>query len=205
MGADMVITGQQGVRVEPKTALPTDAEILAQLDRIRSSVEFEAPDRARKFLAYVVEETVAGRAGRIKAYSIATEVFGRDSSFDAQTDPAVRIEAGRIRRALERYYLVAGRDDSIVIKIPKGGYVPTFESRAKAEIEASPSPSAFAGPIVSIEPPWQQWIWVGIAAIAVALGGLAANALLQSGTTKGDGSNTARPQAEHPDAGRFAV
>lgn len=128
----MVITGQQGVRVEPKTALPTDAEILAQLDRIRSSVEFEAPDRARKFLAYVVEETVAGRAGRIKAYSIATEVFGRDSSFDAQTDPAVRIEAGRIRRALERYYLVAGRDDSIVIKIPKGGYVPTFESRAKA-------------------------------------------------------------------------
>ncbi|APG93992.1 hypothetical protein [Sinorhizobium americanum] len=194
----MVIAGHGSVRVEPKTALPTDAEILAQLDRIRFSAEFDAPDRARKFLAYVVEEAVAGRADRIKAYSIATEVFGRDASFDAQTDPAVRIEAGRIRRALERYYLVAGRDDSIVIKIPKGAYVPTFERHAKAETEASPRPSAFAGPIASIEPSWQPWIWVGIAAIAFALGGLAANALLQPGATTGSGSNTARVRPNIP-------
>ncbi len=109
--------------------LPSELEIRAQLDRIRSSPEFDTPERARKFLGYVIEEAIAGRAGRIKAYTIATEVFGREASFDAQADPAVRIEAGRVRRALERYYLVAGRDDPIIIAMPKGGYVPTFTRR----------------------------------------------------------------------------
>ncbi|KOF20225.1 integral membrane protein [Ensifer adhaerens] len=107
-------------------ALPTEAEIRAQLERIQSSPEFEVPNRAHKFLAYIVEEALDGRGDRIKGYSIAVQVFGRDSSFEAQTDPVVRIEAARIRRALERYYLVAGQDDPIVITMPKGGYVPVF-------------------------------------------------------------------------------
>ena len=54
------------------------------------------------------------------------EVFGRNPSFDAQSDPVVRIEAGRVRRALEHYYLTAGAGDPITIIMPKGGYVPTF-------------------------------------------------------------------------------
>ncbi|MCA1371908.1 hypothetical protein I6F15_32410, partial [Bradyrhizobium sp. BRP14] len=177
----MLLAGQQGVRVEPTTALPTDAEILAQLDRVRLSAEFDAPERARKFLAYVIEETIAGRAERIKAYSIATEVFGRDASFDAQTDPTVRIEAGRIRRALERYYLVAGRDDPIVIRMPKGAYVPTFERRVYERTEVVTG--AGAGPNSSVGSSRLGWIWVGTAALAFALGGLAANALLRPNYT----------------------
>ena len=115
------------------TAPPSPEAIRAQLDRIQASADFDVPDRAHKFLGYVVEETLAGRADRIKAYSIALEVFGRDSSFDAQADPVVRIEAGRVRRALERYYLTAGQPDEIVITIPKGGYVPLFDRRARSE------------------------------------------------------------------------
>jgi adenylate cyclase len=55
--------------------------------------------RQARFLRYIVEETLAGRADRIKAYSVGTVVFERDASFDAQSDPVVRIEAGRLRRA----------------------------------------------------------------------------------------------------------
>jgi len=73
------------------------------------------PERARRFLSYIVEESLAGRADRIKAFSIATDVLGRGSSFDGSVDPVVRIEAGRVRRALEHYYLVAGADDPIII------------------------------------------------------------------------------------------
>jgi hypothetical protein len=69
----------------------------AQLHRILNSVDFEATDREHRFLSYVVEETLSGRGGRIKAYSIAVEVFGRDASFDPQSDPIVRIEAGHLR------------------------------------------------------------------------------------------------------------
>jgi TolB-like protein len=108
---------------------PSAEEVRAQLSRIDESDDFQASARDRKFLHYIVDETLAGRHARIKAYSIATEVFGRNQNFDAQSDPLVRIEAGRLRRALERYYLGAGHDDPILIEVPKGGYVPTFSRR----------------------------------------------------------------------------
>lgn len=133
--------------------LPDEAAVRAQLERILASQDFDATGRTRKFLSYVVGEAIDGRADRIKAYSIATEVFGRDSAFDAHSDPVVRIEAGHLRRALDRYYLTAGTADAIVISVPKGSYVPKFEIR--------PSPQVAA-------PVRRPSLWRGAAAIAVA-------------------------------------
>jgi hypothetical protein len=96
------------------------------------------------FLAYVVEESLAGRADRIKAYSIATTVFGRDASFDPQSDPIVRVEAGHLRRALERYYLGAGREDPVEITIPRGVTVPPSPGeRRRRRSGRRPSRSSF--------------------------------------------------------------
>ena len=67
--------------------------VLEQLRRLLDSKEFDASERNRRFLRYVVEETLAGRSERIKAYNIATTVFDRDEGFDPQSDPIVRIEA----------------------------------------------------------------------------------------------------------------
>lgn len=110
--------------------LPIDA-CRAQLALILDSKDFDATGRERRFLSHVVEEALSGRGDRIKAYSIAVEVFGRGEAFDPQTDPIVRIEAGHLRRALERYYLTAGHTDPILITIPKGGYVPVFLLRSQ--------------------------------------------------------------------------
>jgi TolB-like protein len=87
--------------------------------------------RSAIFLTYVVEEFLAGRAHRIKGYSVGIEVFGRAEG-NMQDDPVVRIVAGRLRRSLERYYLIAGQLDPIRIDIPKGGYVPTFTRTCQA-------------------------------------------------------------------------
>ena len=116
-------------------------EIERQLERIIGSLDFEGSDRIRRFLRFIVEETLSGRQDAIKAYNIALAVFGRDHSFDPNGDPIVRIEAGRLRRALERYYLTAGAHDPIRITVPKGGYVPVFE-------RIKPAPAAAAGPPV---------------------------------------------------------
>jgi hypothetical protein len=89
----------------------SEDECQQQLSRILDSAEFDTTDRGRRFLRYVVDETLAGRGDRIKAYSVAVEVFGRDASFEPQSDPIVRIEAGHLRRSLERYYLTAGVSD----------------------------------------------------------------------------------------------
>jgi hypothetical protein len=112
--------------------------IHAALERVIASHEFSGSDRKKRFLEFIVQETLAGNANRIKAYTIAVDVFGRDPSFDPAADPMVRIEAGRLRRCLEHYYLTAGSADEVQITIPKGGYVPQF---TRKECKAS-EPSA---------------------------------------------------------------
>lgn len=114
-------------RSTARTVPPTPLEARAALDRVVASKQFDASDRNRRFLIYIVNESLAGRAERIKAYAVATAVFGRDEDFDPQLDPIIRIEAGRLRRSLERYYLTDGSNDPIKIVIPKGTYAPVFQ------------------------------------------------------------------------------
>lgn len=61
--------------------LPNADDIRAQLERIITSPEFPTVGRGAAFLTYIVEETLSGRANRIKGYSIALEVFRRDEHF----------------------------------------------------------------------------------------------------------------------------
>jgi TolB-like protein len=110
-------------------------KIRRQLKHILVSPEFPATDRQKKFLEFVVSETMAGREQEIKGYTIATQVFGRGPDFDSNLDPIVSIEANRLRRALERYYLTEGREDQIHIDIPKGTYVPSFHKQEEVETE----------------------------------------------------------------------
>lgn len=147
---------------------PAADDVRAQLEVLLASPDLDAPARARRFLRYVVEETLAGRADRIKAYAIGTEVFERTSDFDAQSDPVVRIEAGRLRRALERYYLSDGRSDPVIITIPKGAYIPRFAWRTPRAAELHPSPAA--GPGYPVGSPPRRWMsWLGAATLAVIL------------------------------------
>ena len=118
-------TRPRATPVQIAKSIPPDL-IQVELERIIASSAFDASRRNSAFLRFIVEETLAGRGDRIKAYTIATTVLERDETFDPQADPIVRIEASRLRRSLERYYLVAGQGDLIRIEIPKGAYVPTF-------------------------------------------------------------------------------
>jgi hypothetical protein len=122
---------------------PSPEEIRACLARLLGSAAFHASDRRRRLLAYAVEQTLAGRAGRLKAFDLAVAVLGRDERFDPAGDPIVRIEVGRLRRDLDHYYEADGREDSIRITIPKGHYVPAFEVRDQ---DAAPEPIAAAPP-----------------------------------------------------------
>ena len=106
---------------------PSAKEVLGYLHELLQQSAFSASERNRRFLSYVVEETLEGRADRIKAYNIALAAFDRTADFDPLTDPIVRIEASRLRRSLEHYYLTAGSADRIRIAIPKGSYAATFD------------------------------------------------------------------------------
>ena len=118
---------------------PSAEAVRQELERVLASPDFVASDRLKEFLRFVVEEALAGRGDRLHAYPIALEVLGRDASFDPQTDPVVRMEAGRLRRRLERYYFGAGQSDPVRIDIPKGGYAPTFTGHLGERARAPPA------------------------------------------------------------------
>jgi len=127
---------KESASLQPETkqdpALASE-KIQRQLQRILDSTEFLATQRQRDLLQFVVMETLAGRDHEIKGFTIATRVFGRNENFDQSTDPIVAIQANSLRRALERYYLVEGKQDPVFIDIPKGTYVPTFREQTGAK------------------------------------------------------------------------
>ena len=94
---------------------------MAQLRRILESPDFPASQRNRRFLQRVVENSLIGK--RTSAGEVAIEVFGRPTSFDSMKDPIIRIEAAKLRRDLETYYLKSGKHDPIHLSLAKGRYV----------------------------------------------------------------------------------
>ncbi|MBV9929121.1 MAG: hypothetical protein JOZ96_29185 [Acidobacteria bacterium] len=112
---------------------------LAQLDKLLQSRTLQNSESLKAFLRFVVERTVEDEGALLKEYTIATEVFGRNSDYDPRIDSVVRVQAGRLRTKLQEYYNTEGKGDAVVIDLPKGHYHPVFVSaRADGEVAAPP-------------------------------------------------------------------
>lgn len=106
---------------------PSREEIEAELERVIASPGLARSPQLANFLKYIVHAKLSGNAAGIKAYAVAVDVFGRPNTFDPQADPIVRVQARRLRAALEAYYLAPDNTRRVRIYLPVGGYVPEFE------------------------------------------------------------------------------
>lgn len=111
-------------------ATPAAPAVRETLERLLASETFGRSERARKLLRYLVEREQAGEANRLKGFSIAMDVFGKDGDFDPSTDAVVRVQAGRLRELLQQYFANEGIAEPVRIAIPRGGYVPAYELNA---------------------------------------------------------------------------
>lgn len=75
-------------------------------------------------LKYLVESTINDK--KIKEFSIAVEVFGKDADFNPAEDSSVRVYVSNLRKKLDNYYNKSGKDAKYRIKIPKGHYEVEF-------------------------------------------------------------------------------
>lgn len=126
---------------------PAAPAVRETLERLLASETFGRSERARELLRYLVEREQAGEADRLKGFSIAMDVFGKDGDFDSSTDAVVRVQAGRLRELLQQYFASEGIDEPVRIAIPRGGYVPAYELNAirlPEPVEAVASPAAIA-------------------------------------------------------------
>lgn len=102
------------------------AEVRQSLERVLASASFSGAPGLSKLLRYLVQETLSGRSGRLKEYTVGVEVFGRGQSFSPKADTIVRVQARRLRKKLAKYYGGEGANDDLRIAVPKGAYVPEF-------------------------------------------------------------------------------
>ncbi len=101
---------------------------IEQLERVLHSRTLQNSENLKAFLRFVVEKTLADEDAQLKEYTIAIEVFGRRSDYDPRIDSVVRVQAGRLRTKLHEYYNAEGKNDPIIIDLPKGHYHPVFSS-----------------------------------------------------------------------------
>src|SRR5690242_21128356 len=117
-----------------------DAEaVRRQLDRILQSSGFARNERLSRFLRFVVEGRLDGRDQELKESLLAVRIFGRPPDYDSKRDAIVRTEAGRLRARLSEHYLGDGKDDALMIELPKGRYVPVFRARPSIAFPCRPS------------------------------------------------------------------
>jgi hypothetical protein len=160
------------------------AEIRTELQKVLASAELVRCPQLQRFLNFVVEEELAGRGDQLKEYVLGVGVFGRPADFDPRIDSLVRVEARRLRAAVEKYYADQGRGDPIIIRLQKGAYLPSFHRSAQPDglHEVSPSSEEDGNLSQLAAAPHKDWKWAILltVAIGVALGMAAATFLLRS-------------------------
>src|SRR2546430_17231801 len=118
---------------QPPAARPVrlTSVIAVHLEKILSSDVFRTADRLRDLLRFTVQETLEGRGGDLKEYSLGTNVLKRGDSFDPKADPIVRTQMRRLREHPGSYYAGRGLYDPAVSEIANGPYLPTFVSAVR--------------------------------------------------------------------------
>ena len=119
-------------------AKPSPECVRAQLDKILASDAFAGAERPGRFLRFVVEQALAGNP--LKETLLGVEVFGRNPSYDPRLDGVVRVEAVKLRSRLKEYYKTEGAGDPVRIDLPKGGYLPSFETLLSQPAETVAAP-----------------------------------------------------------------
>lgn len=119
---------------------------LGQLERLLQSRTLQNSESLKAFLRFVVEKTVEDDDVQLKEYTIATEVFGRNSDYDPRIDSVVRVQAGRLRTKLQEYYSTEGKADPVVIDLPKGHYHPVFNSAHAEAVHDTAAPHTSTAP-----------------------------------------------------------
>jgi len=129
--------------------------VRGQIEKILASSLFSQTPGLTRLLSHVVTETLQGRSDQLKEYSLGVDVFERGQSFEPRTDTIVRAQARRLRAKLQEFYTSEGREDPVIIELPKGSYVPVFRRREAASEETARGASM------------KRAAWVAAASLAV--------------------------------------
>src|SRR5215472_5459546 len=139
-----------------------------QIERLTKSHSLHSSESLCRLLRYLAEHSLDHPGVALKEYQIATEVLGRPPGFDPQSDSTVRVQAGRLRVKLAEYYAHEGASDPILVEIPKGSYVLSFQLRGKPVTVVAP-PLPIELPEKKAEPQVSNRRWISAVGFLLVL------------------------------------
>jgi hypothetical protein len=108
------------------------------VQRIVGSPQFVRSVRLKNFLLYVTRCALLDHADHVSEQQIGIHVFGKAPDYNASEDNIVRSQARFLRIKLGEYFeSEAGREEPVVLTIPKGTYLPRFSARGEAPAMAA--------------------------------------------------------------------
>src|SRR5580658_4730436 len=102
------------------------------VQRIVLSPPFHKATRLRDLLQYVTEQTIHGHGHELTEQHIGNALFHKPSDYSPLEDSSVRVHARQLRLKLHEYFNEDGRDELLILEIPKGAYAPAFRRVPKA-------------------------------------------------------------------------
>ncbi len=106
--------------------------VLETVLSIQESTYFHKSKRFPALLEYIVSHSIDGICSKLKERTIGIELFDRPESYDASSDPVVRVAIAEVRKRLALYYS-EHLDAQVRIDLPVGHYEPEFRVRAHRE------------------------------------------------------------------------
>lgn len=121
--------------------LPECETCWALLERIAASAQLKRAIRLQELLFYVGKRYLKGDSEAVHEQQIGVEVFRRPQGYDTSADNIVRTNVSDLRKRIQSYFQSEGRDETLIMEIPRGSYIPVFKSRPAAPQMIPSTPS----------------------------------------------------------------
>ncbi len=115
--------------------------------RVLSSSTFEKSPKLRAFLVYVCRCALDNEPAAATEQQIGIHVFRRPPGYNPNEDNIVRSQARLLRLKLEHHFSNEGSHEPVLITIPKGRYLPSFEERVDHGTFTAPPPVPAVDPL----------------------------------------------------------
>ncbi|MGB6722911.1 MAG: hypothetical protein WBE72_19095 [Terracidiphilus sp.] len=129
-------------RPHGEATLPAQEQCERQIQRILRSATFRNASMLQQLLQFLAAKAFDHGSETLKEYTIGVEALSRPQDFDPKTDTIVRVQIHRLRQKLKEYYDNDGNRDPILVDIPKGHYLPSFEAATitDPDLDHNPAP-----------------------------------------------------------------
>jgi hypothetical protein len=163
--------------VQQERVTPGSAMCLALLERVAASAQLRRALRLQELLLYIGRRSLKDGSGKIHEQEIGFRVFGRSENYDTNIDNIVRTNVSDLRKRIEAYFETEGADETLIMEIPRGSYIPVFRFRpvpSKITVELPGNTIApLPGTTEAVAPRnhhRRHWLLVGLLGLTFAAG-----------------------------------